>query len=81
MSIISLLKNGVYFTTDDLRDAAAEYHSIISEYEEEQKVVADKVIATASTYVPVAEAVARVAAEMDVLLSFAHVAAHCPTGE
>jgi DNA mismatch repair protein MSH2 len=38
-------------------------------------------VATAATYTPVIETAARLIAELDVLLSFAHVASHCPAGD
>ena len=79
--IVSILKNGVYFTTQEMQEKAEELAACEEEYVEAQQAVADKVIQTAATFVPVVESTARVVAELDVFLSFAHVAAHNPGGE
>lgn len=81
IKILGILKSGVVFTTDELRAAAAESSAVNQQYAEEQRIVADKVVATAATFVPVVEAAARLVAELDVLASFAHVAAHAPGGD
>ena len=78
VEILGILKNGVVFTTEELRCAAAESIGLNDQYALEQAAVADKVVATAATYAPVVESAARCVAELDVLLSFAHAAAHCP---
>jgi DNA mismatch repair protein MSH2 len=81
IKILGILKSGVVFTTDELRAAAADARAVAQRYADEQKVVADKVVATAATFVPVVECAARLVAELDVLASFAHVAAHAPGGD
>jgi DNA mismatch repair protein MSH2 len=81
IQILSILKSGVVFTTSELRDAGGAFLEVDRRFEEEQRDIADKFVATAATYVPVGETCARLVAELDVLLSFAHVAAHCPAGE
>lgn len=81
VQILGILKNGVVFTTAELREAAGDALQLRDQYAAEQSAVAEKVIATAATYVSVVESAARCVAELDVLLSFAHAAAHCPGGE
>ena len=59
ISILSILKSGVVFTTQELRAAAGEHVAASCRYAEEQNAVVEKVIATAATYVPVTETAAR----------------------
>ena len=76
--IVSILKNGVYFTTPQLEKVAGRYKDIDAEYAEAAKALVASAVGTATTYLPVVEAAARVVAELDVLASFATAAALAP---
>jgi len=73
-----LLKNGVYFSTKQLRDLGTRKQNILAEYQQIQKSIVDDAMRVAATYVPLLEKASTVISEIDVLASFAHVAAyHC----
>ncbi|CAM9668956.1 unnamed protein product [Chrysoparadoxa australica] len=77
--IVQVLKNGIYFTTPELKNAAKRWKKLRAEYEEKQVGVVQKAVETASTYFSVMEVAAQAVAELDVLVSLAHVAALAPT--
>ena len=52
----------------------------MTEYEEKQRDMVTKCMSVASTYVPVLESASSMLAELDVLTSFAHVAAYSSSG-
>ena len=76
--ILSLLKNGVHFTTPKLQDIADRVAAIEKEYKVKQVEIVKQAVDTASTYLPVAEAASVLVAELDILASFATVAALSP---
>ena len=76
--IVSILKNGVYFTTPQLEKVADRYKDLEAEYAEGAKALVASAVGTATTYLPVVEAAATVIAELDVLASFATAAALAP---
>jgi DNA mismatch repair ATPase MutS len=76
--IISILKNGVHFTTPALERIAERYLSLQAEYDAQQAALVQQAVDTARTYLPVVEAVAALIAEVDVLVSFATAAALSP---
>lgn len=76
--ILSILKNGVHFTTSNLENISEKYLSLQSEYDEKQSELVTQAVETARTYLPVVEAIAAILAELDVLLSFATAAALSP---
>ncbi|KAF8948080.1 MutS-like protein [Haplosporangium gracile] len=71
-------KNGVFFTTTQMRKAATEFKDISQEYERTQSSLAKEVIGIVSTYCPVLEKLNTLVAQLDVLVSFAHVSVHAP---
>lgn len=73
--IISILKNGVHFTTPQLERIGDSHKDMESEYQRAQQGIVGKVVETACTYLPLAEAAAGVVAELDVLAAFATAAA------
>ncbi len=79
VEIVSILKNGVHFTTPDLRQAGKRFQLLKNEYSEKQEDLVSKAVETASTYLPVMEMASEVVAELDVLVSMAHAAAMAPT--
>jgi len=75
-----ILKNGVYFSTKELTQLGTKKKDLMTEYEEKQRDMVTKCMAVASTYVPVLESASSMLAELDVLTSFAHVAAYSSSG-
>jgi DNA mismatch repair protein MSH2 len=73
--VLSLQKNGVHFTTDNLESISARVADIDREYQQQQKAIVIKAVETASTYMPIAEAASALVAEIDVLTGFAMAAA------
>lgn len=80
VKIHRILKNGVYFSTKELTQLGTKKKDLMTEYEEKQRDMVMKCMAVASTYVPVLESASALLAELDVLASFAHVAAYSSTG-
>ena len=78
--IHQILKNGVYFSTKELRRLGETQQSLKDEYRSAMRGVVDNAMAVARTYAPVFEHAVTVIAELDVLMSFAHVAATSPKG-
>lgn len=76
---LSVLKNGVHFTTPALRDAGLRFCEARQDYEEKQSGLVEKAVETAATYLPLVESASALVSELDVLVSFAHVAALAPT--
>ena len=80
VKIHRILKNGVYFSTKELTQLGTKKKDLMTEYEEKQRDMVMKCMAVASTYVPVLESASSLLAELDVLASFAHVAAYSSSG-
>eukprot|EP00984_Skeletonema_dohrnii_P030444 scaffold21929_cov127-Skeletonema_dohrnii-CCMP3373.AAC.2 len=80
VKIHRILKNGVYFSTKELTQLGTKKKDLMTEYEEKQRDMVIKCMAVASTYVPVLESASALLAELDVLTSFAHVAAYSSCG-
>ncbi len=78
VKILSILKNGVHFTTPDLEKLSERLSSIDDEYAAAQKEVVESAVETACTYLPLAEAVSAVISEIDVIVGFAIAAALSP---
>ncbi|KAG0000086.1 MutS-like protein [Entomortierella chlamydospora] len=72
-------KNGVLFTTTKMRAASQSFSEASQEYERTQSSLAKEVIGIVSTYCPVLEQLNTLVAQLDVLVSFAHVSNHAPT--
>ena len=75
-----VLKNGVYFSTKELRDLGIQKLDILQTYTERQKKVVDDAMEVAKTYCPVLEKASLIISEIDVLCSFSFVASHNPLG-
>jgi len=71
-----LLKNGVYFSTKELRNLGTEKQNVLTEYHKRQKSIVNNAMNVAATFVPLLEKASQVLGELDVLASFAHVAAY-----
>ncbi|ORZ21889.1 DNA mismatch repair protein MSH2 [Lobosporangium transversale] len=71
-------KNGVLFTTTKMRTASQSFREASQEYEQTQSSLAKEVIGIVSTYCPVLEKLNTLVAQLDVLVSFAHVSVHAP---
>ncbi|KAF9288863.1 MutS-like protein [Mortierella alpina] len=71
-------KNGVLFTTTKMRTASQAFGDASQEYERTQSSLAKEVIGIVSTYCPVLEKLNTLVAQLDVLVSFAHVSVHAP---
>jgi len=80
VTVHRILKNGVYFTTKELRELGSKKHDLMKEYERHQRKIVQDAMNVAVTYVPVLESASQLIAELDVLASLAHVAAFSPHG-
>lgn len=76
----STQKNGVYFTTHVLQSMRREHDQLSENYNRTQSSLVNEVVAVAASYCPVIEQLAAVLAHLDVIVSFAHVSVHAPTG-
>lgn len=76
----STQKNGVYFTTKTLQSMRREHDQLSENYNRTQSSLVNEVVAVAASYCPVIEQLAAVLAHLDVIVSFAHVSVHAPTG-
>ncbi|KAF9970881.1 MutS-like protein [Actinomortierella ambigua] len=70
---LSTQKNGSLFTTSKLKGYAQQFSDASQEYEKTQSSLAKEVIGIVSTYCPVLEKLNTLVAQLDVLVSFAHV--------
>ncbi|CAN0184702.1 unnamed protein product [Ascophyllum nodosum] len=75
---LQVLKNGVHFTTPELRGLGRRYKELRREYEEMQSGLVEKAVETAATYIPLVESASALVSELDVLVSFGDVAAMAP---
>jgi DNA mismatch repair protein MSH2 len=75
-----ILKNGVYFSTRELEQLGTKKKDLMAEYEEKQRDIVNKCMEVAMTFVPVLERCSVLLAELDVIASFAHVAAYSSKG-
>lgn len=55
METLAVLKNGVHFTTPELKELGVRYREARLEYEEKQAGLVEKAVETASTYLPLVE--------------------------
>ncbi|KAJ3315920.1 MutS-like protein [Boothiomyces sp. JEL0838] len=72
------VKAGVQFTTVALRRLSEDYHDLQKEYGIMQSSIAKEVITVTGSYFPILENLNRLIAELDVFVSFAHIAIHAP---
>lgn len=52
---LAVLKNGVHFTTPELKELGFRYKEARREYEEKQSGLVEKAVETAATYLPLVE--------------------------
>ncbi|KAJ3325179.1 MutS-like protein [Boothiomyces sp. JEL0866] len=72
------VKAGVQFTTIALRRLSEDYNDLQKEYGVMQSSIAKEVITVTGSYFPILENLNRLIAELDVFVSFAHIAIHAP---
>lgn len=75
---LSTQKQGVLFTTRELRAVSERYEDVSQKYASAQADVVKQVIDVCASYCPVIETLGEVLAMMDVMAAFADVAAHAP---
>lgn len=75
---IQTQKNGVYFTTKKLSSYRREFDQLTNTYNRTQSSLVAEVVSVAASYAPVIERLASVIANLDVIVSLAHVAVHAP---
>ena len=80
ITVHRMLKNGVYFSTRELRQLATKKQDLMAEYDKFQRQIVVNAMKIASSYVPVLERTSAIVSQLDVLCSLAHVAAYSPTG-
>lgn len=78
VTVHRVLKNGVYFSTQQLRELGCQKQDILESYSSGQKKVVDDAMEVTKTYCPVLEKASLLISELDVLCSFAHVASYAP---
>jgi DNA mismatch repair protein MSH2 len=76
VQIHRVLKNGVYFSTHELRDLGSSKQDVLVEYKRRQGSIVDQAMKVAGTFCPVLEQASSIIGEIDALSSFAHVAAY-----
>lgn len=77
--VLETRKDGVKFTNTKLKKLGDQYQKILEDYRSCQKELVARVVATAATFSEVFEGLASLLSELDVLLSFADLAASSPT--
>ncbi|CAE5967736.1 unnamed protein product [Arabidopsis arenosa] len=77
--VLETRKDGVKFTNTKLKKLGDQYQSVVDDYRSCQKELVDRVVQTVTSFSEVFEDLAGLLSEMDVLLSFADLAASCPT--
>lgn len=77
--VLETRKDGVKFTNSKLKKLGDQFQKIVEEYKNCQKELVTRVVQTASTFAEVFDSVASLLSELDVLLSFADLAASCPS--
>ncbi|KAJ4481616.1 DNA mismatch repair protein [Lentinula edodes] len=75
---LGTIKSGVFFTTKTLKQLAEDYQEYSSKYTRTQSGLVKEVVNIASTYTPVLESLNNLLAQLDVILSFAHVSVNAP---
>lgn len=77
--VLETRKDGVKFTNTKLKKLGDQHQKILEEYRNCQKGLVARVVQTTTTFSEVFESLAGLLSELDVLLSFADLAASCPT--
>ncbi|KAI9307805.1 putative DNA mismatch repair protein MSH2 [Cunninghamella echinulata] len=71
-------KAGTYFTTVKLKDLNESWSTLCNEYEKCQSGLVKQIIDSVATYCPVFESLGAIIAQLDVIISFAHVSLMAP---
>ncbi|KAA8542299.1 hypothetical protein F0562_023565 [Nyssa sinensis] len=77
--VLETRKDGVKFTNAKLKKLGDQYQKIVEEYKNCQKELVARVVQTTATFSEVFGGLSFLLSELDVLLSFADLAASCPT--
>lgn len=77
--IISILKTGCYFTTTEVESFSDSIKQLEQDYKKKQQELISQCIDTALTYLPIVDIASKIVSELDVLVSFASVAALSPS--
>ncbi|XP_057952327.1 DNA mismatch repair protein MSH2 isoform X2 [Malania oleifera] len=77
--VLETRKDGVKFTNTKLKKLGDQYQKILEEYKSCQKELVTRIIDTTATFSEVFESLAQLLSELDVLLSFADLAARSVT--
>jgi DNA mismatch repair protein MSH2 len=75
-----ILKNGVYFSSVELRQLSSRYQELHTEYNRCSRKIVQDAMSIASTYANVVERVVEAVSMLDVLCALAHTAAMNPNG-
>jgi len=76
LKVHRVLKNGVYFSTKELRQLSSKQQDLLAEYQSKQLAVVQQCMPVASTYVQVLLDLNDTIAELDVVVALAALAAH-----
>ena len=79
-SEVSTMKNGVYFTTTELVNLRRQHDNLSNSYNRTQGGLVSEIVAVAASYCPVLEKLGGLLADLDVIVSLAHVASHSRGG-
>lgn len=80
VTVHRILKNGVYFSTKQLRQLSSKQQDLRAEYDRHQLEVVLDAASVAATYCGVLERASEAVSHLDVLTALAHVAAYSPHG-
>ncbi|KLO12951.1 DNA mismatch repair protein MSH2 [Schizopora paradoxa] len=75
---LGTIKSGVFFTTKKLKSIAEDYQECRDSYTKTQSGLVKEVVNIAATYTPVLEVLDDQIANLDVIISFAHVSVSAP---
>ncbi|GAO52574.1 putative DNA mismatch repair protein Msh2 [Saitoella complicata NRRL Y-17804] len=73
-------KAGVHFTTNKLQELSREFADTSNQYDRQQSSLVKEVVSIVASYCGVFELLSQLIAHLDVIVAFAHVSVHAPTG-
>lgn len=80
ITVYKLKKNGVIFTTKQLRELSCKKQDLVAEYDRLQREVVMDAMKVAASYQAVLERSSELVATLDVISALAHIAAYSPHG-
>lgn len=80
VTVHKVLKNGVYFSTKELRHLSEKQQDLRAEYDRHQLAIVLDAASVAATYGPVLERASDAVSHLDALAALAHTAAYSPHG-